>query len=73
MSGFTPSTNVLASAAGPSSASQALLIAIVSLLALVIAGLVAMAITLRRRGRAQPAPTPSVALPQPMTAAPPAA
>ena len=43
MSGFTPSTAVLASGASASSTSQALLIAIVGLLALVIAGLVCMA------------------------------
>ncbi len=73
MSGFTPSTAVLASGASASSASQALLIAIVGLLALVIVGLVAMAITLRRRGRAQPATDPDARIAQPLTAAPPPA
>ena len=73
MSGFTPSTAVLASGASASSTSQALLIAIVGLLALVIAGLVLMAITLRRRGRAQPAAASDAPGALPLTASPPVA
>lgn len=47
MSGFTPSTVLLAGTAEP------LLIAVIGLLALVIIGLVALALLLRRRNRAQ--------------------
>src|SRR5436305_1900001 len=49
MSGFTPSTTVLAGTAEP------LLIAVIGLLALVILGLAALALLLRRRNRAQAA------------------
>ncbi len=64
MSGFTPSTVVLA-------AGEPLLIAVVGLLALVILGLAALALALRRRGRAQPASAPAPIAPQPVAAAPP--
>jgi RNA polymerase subunit RPABC4/transcription elongation factor Spt4 len=47
MSGFTPSTAMLAGTAEP------LLIAVIGLLALVIVGLAALALLLRRRNRAQ--------------------
>ena len=47
MSGFTPSTVVLAGT------SETLLIAVIGLLALVLVGLVALALLLRRRNRAQ--------------------
>jgi len=73
MSGFTPSANALASGANAPSVSQGLLIAVVGLLALVIIGLVAMAFTLRRRGRAQPAAPHEAPRPQPMMATPSAA
>ena len=60
MSGFTPSTTVLATSAEP------LLIAVIGLLALVIVGLVAMALVLRRRGaRTQITRQPEPAQPQP--------
>jgi hypothetical protein len=49
MSGFTPSTTVLAGTAEP------LLIAVIGLLALVILGLTALALLLRRRNRVQAA------------------
>jgi hypothetical protein len=62
MSGFTPSTSVLAGTAEP------LLIAVVSLLALVIAGLVALALLLRRRNR-QPAAVAPPPVRPPATAA----
>ncbi|MGE0871943.1 MAG: hypothetical protein AB7P03_25520 [Kofleriaceae bacterium] len=52
MSGFDPSTALLASAAPV--ASRGLLIAVIALLALVIIGLAAMALVLRRRTRASP-------------------
>jgi len=65
MSGFIPSTPVLAAAAEP------LLVAVVGLLALVIVGLVAMALVLRRRTRAQVAPPPEPPAPAPVTPAPP--
>jgi len=65
MSGFTPSTIVIA-------AGEPLLMAVVGLLALVILGLVALALVLRRRNRSQPAAPPQPSPPQPVTAAPPA-
>src|SRR5262245_12102675 len=65
MSGFTPSTVVLATG-------EPLLIAVVGLLALVLVGLAALALVLRRRGRAQPASAPAPTAPQPVAAAPPA-
>jgi hypothetical protein len=52
MSGFTPSTVVLAGTSEP------LLIAVIGLLALVILGLVALALLLRRRNRAQATAAP---------------
>jgi hypothetical protein len=65
MSGFTPSTVLLAGTAEP------LLIAVIGLLALVIIGLAALALLLRRRNRAQAiaaaAPSrPAVAAPVPL-------
>ena len=63
MSGFTPSTAVLAGTAEP------LLIAVIGLLALVILGLAVLAILLRRRNRAQPVAAPVPA--RPPVAAPP--
>jgi len=65
MSGFTPSTTVLATSAEP------LLIAVMGLLALVIVGLVAMALVLRRRSRTQPALTPEAIPAQPAPITPP--
>jgi hypothetical protein len=65
MSGFAPSTTVLASSAEP------LLIAVVGLLALVIVGLAAMAIVLRRRSRAQQAQKPAPPAPAPTPITPP--
>jgi hypothetical protein len=59
MSGFTPSSAVLAG-----TGEQPLLVAVIGLLALVIIGLVAVAILLRRRNRL---PT-AIARPQPRTA-----
>jgi hypothetical protein len=53
MSGFNPSTAILAGLAGTT---EPLLIAVIGLLALVILGLVALAILLRRRNRTQAAP-----------------
>ena len=64
MSGFSPSTHVVA-------AGEPLLVAVVGLLALVILGLVALALVLRRRTRAQPAAAPQPAAPSPIAAAPP--
>lgn len=64
MSGFTPSTKVLATNTEP------LLYAVIGLLALVIVGLVAMALVLRRRHRAQAARDRQPAAPQPPTSAP---
>jgi len=61
MSGFTPSTAVLAG-----TGDRSLLVAVIGLLALVILGLVAVAIVLRRRTRAQ-VPLPPV---RPPAAAP---
>lgn len=66
MSGFTASTIVLAASAQP------LLIAVVGLLALVIVGLAAMALVLRRRGRAQPVAAAQPVAPQPVAAVAPA-
>lgn len=63
MSGFT--------AVGATTA-EPLLIAVVGLLALVIVGLVAMALTLRRRGRQQVAESTEPARPQPTPSSPPA-
>lgn len=64
MSGFASSTaSVLAASAEP------LLIAVVSLLALVILGLVAMALLLRRRARTQAAPAPEAPAPPPVAPA----
>lgn len=57
MSGFTPSTTVLAGTAEP------LLIAVIGLLALVILGLAALALLLRRRNRVQAAIPPARARP----------
>ena len=65
MSGFAASTKVLATNTEP------LLIAVIGLLALVIVGLVAMALVLRRRSRnqiarsAQPTTAPPASLPSP--------
>ena len=65
MSGFAPSTKVLATNTEP------LLIAVIGLLALVIVGLVAMALVLRRRSRnqvardAQPTASPPASAPLP--------
>ena len=53
MSGFTPSTSVLAG-----TGDRLLLVAVIGLLALVIIGLIAVAILLRRRNRMQAATTP---------------
>jgi uncharacterized protein YbaR (Trm112 family) len=64
MSGFTPSTKVLATNTEP------LLIAVIGLLALVIVGLVAMALVLRRRSRNQLARDARPIAPQPAVAAP---
>jgi hypothetical protein len=64
MSGFPPSTIVLA-------AGEPLLIAVVGLLALVILGLVALALVLRRRTRVEPAVQPAPTAPQPTALAPP--
>jgi hypothetical protein len=64
MSGFTPSTLVLA-------AGEPLLIAVVGLLALVILGLAALALVLRRRSRVQPASALAPIAPHPVSAAPP--
>lgn len=61
MSGFVPSTSAMA--VGAPISSEILLIAVVALLGIVIVGLVAVAIVLRRRGRAQVAPPPEGALP----------
>ena len=52
MSGFTPSTTVLATARETTTA-EPLLIAVIGLLALVIIGLAALALVLRRRARTQ--------------------
>jgi len=65
MSGFSPSTHVVVAAGEP------LLIAVVGLLALVILGLVALALVLRRRGRVQPAAAPQPAALPPVATAPP--
>jgi hypothetical protein len=75
MSGFTPSTATvtLTMGAGAPISSEALLTAVVGLLAIVILGLVAMAILLRRRSRAHATPAGEPAHPQPLTASPPAA
>ena len=67
MSGFTPSTTLATAAAEP------LLIVVCGLLALVILGLVAMAVMLRRRGRAQTALPSEPASPHPSPSSPPAA
>ncbi len=62
MSGFSPSTSV-----AQLGTTQPLLIAVVGLLALVISGLVAMALVLRRRSRNQTqAPPPSEPRPTPL-------
>ena len=52
ISGFSPSTSVTLAAAEP------LLVAVVGLLILVVAGLIAMALFVRRRSRPAPAPAP---------------
>ena len=67
MSGFTPSTTLATATAEP------LLIVVCGLLALVILGLVAMAVMLRRRGRAQAGPPSEPAYPQATPSSPPAA
>jgi hypothetical protein len=67
MSGFAPSTVVLGSSAEP------LLIAVIGLLALVIIGLVVMALVLRRRSvRTEVLRAPDPVEPQPTPSAPPA-
>ncbi len=70
MSGVIPSTTVLA-AATPTS--QALLIAVIGLLGVVIAGLVTMAVVLRRRNRAPQAPAPEAPRPPTLPSPPPLA
>jgi hypothetical protein len=66
MSGFAPSTVVLGTSSEP------LLIAVIALLALVIVGLVAMALALRRRGvRTQVTRAPEAIEPQPAPITPP--
>jgi hypothetical protein len=65
MSGFTPSTTVLAGTAGTA---EPLLIAVIGLLALVIIGLVALALLLRRRNRAHAAA--AIAPPRPAAVVP---
>ena len=68
MSDFAPPTALLADAA---ISTQALLVAIVGLLSLVIVGLVALAVVLRKRSRVQ-APAPAQARPSlPATSQPP--
>jgi hypothetical protein len=67
MSGFTPSTTLAAATAEP------LLIVVCALLALVILGLVAMALLLRRRGRSQTPAQPEPARTPPASAPPPSA
>jgi hypothetical protein len=66
MSGFTAST---IGATMPANTSEAMLLAVIGLLVLVIVGLVALALLLRRRNRAQttaaPARPPTVPLPVP--------
>lgn len=75
MSGFTPSTPTLATTA--SITTESLLVAVVGLLTLVIVGLVAMALVLRRRTRtastrtSPPAPSTPIALIHPAPATPP--
>lgn len=66
MSGISPSMTIAFSAAEP------LLVAVVGLLALVIVGLAAMALILRRRSRQQAAEPPRPAEPKPVPTAPPA-
>jgi hypothetical protein len=61
MSGFSPSTTVSLAAAEP------LLVAVIGLLVLVVAGLIAMAIFVRRRSRPEPAPMPDHLLTPPST------
>jgi uncharacterized protein YbaR (Trm112 family) len=68
MSGFNPSTANLAGLAG-SAQPKPLLIAVIGLLALVIVGLIALAILLRRRNRAQAAAA-AVTPPRPPVVAP---
>ena len=58
MSGFTPSTAVLAG-----TGDRSLLVAVIGLLALVILGLVAVAVVLRRRSRGQAPSPPAARLP----------
>jgi uncharacterized protein YbaR (Trm112 family) len=65
MSGFTASTTVLAG-----TGDRTLLVAVIGLLALVIIGLVAVAVLLRRRSRAQAAILPALR-PRPPVSAPP--
>ena len=66
MSGFVPpSTTVIGAPAEP------LLIAVVGLLALVIVGLAAMALVLRRRTRTHVAEPPTTPAPQPVPSSPP--
>jgi hypothetical protein len=68
MSGFHPSTTILAGLAGTN---EPLLIAVIGLLALVILGLVALALLLRRRNRAPAAlPPPPVRAPSMAPAVP---
>lgn len=64
MSGFPPSTIVLATSTEP------LLVAIVGLLALVLIGLVAMALVLRRRGHRSQAPREAAPQPSAQQASP---
>lgn len=66
MSGSAPSTAVLAAAAEP------LLLAVVGLLALVISGLIALALIVRRRQRPAIAPAAAALPVAPLAAAPPA-
>jgi hypothetical protein len=66
MSGFTLSTSMLAG-----TGDRTLLVAVIGLLALVIIGLVAVAVLLRRRNRAQAAITPSTLRPRLSTGMPP--
>jgi RNA polymerase subunit RPABC4/transcription elongation factor Spt4 len=71
MSGFTPSTAGLASvlaASGEHSGERSMLVAVIGLLGLVIIGLIAVAVVLRRRTRAQVAPPPAA---RPVTPIPP--
>ena len=74
MSGFFPSTigSIIASIVASGAATEPLLVAVVGLLALVIVGLVAMAIILRRRGRQQQQDKPKSAVePRPVPSSPP--